>query len=558
MSGMTITHFRRGFATNCSSCHYILEVEPDQKLPKPIVKEDDSGYDFFIVSDRQSRIDFLRIMFYSVCSGDYSKTELNDIMPREPHDKEDRGEFYPSFDNERYTIPRKIHTRFKDLDFFQRIIQFIMSENIIIFGAAYPEVVEENLKGVYRHLMQGGNFVSRRVSENEWTLMSLSSGTKYSVRFDPDGRQTATQTSPIKEKLSVTMDWLKNDPEELECDLERAKMASAFEMADLSIYTDGRYFLKNDSEEIETAIRRPMTRALEMADVSISNACGRQCPFCYRSSVPDGSFADIKELKKLVVGLKDAGVMELVIGGGEPTEHPNFFRFIESTDFGDLSLTFTTRNFDFLRTLSKTNGVKESQVRKTLYRKVKAIGLSVRTAQDIDEITNGLGKLFHRDRGDLQIVFQIIPEPGWRELLDAIKAKASSDHRWRNVRLLLLGMKFVGRNASADRKAYENELRELLSDERLEYFITTDTAPLGVDTQFIVDVMSVKPDWLKRFSPESWSDVEGERSCFIDLVDSTMSSSSYGGKTVSLEGYDSKSLEKAFEQVGRYMPEKLA
>lgn len=127
--------------------------------------------------------------------------------------------------------------------------------------------------------------------------------------------------------------------------------------------------------------------------------------------------------------------------------------------------------------------------------------------------------------------------------------------------LLLLGMKFTGRNADADRSAYADVLKEMLGDERLDtnlcksYF--REQTRLGVDTKFIVDVLSIAPDWMKRFSRKSWSEQEGVRSAFIDLVDGTMTPCSSGGNIVRLNGYDGNSLNQAFDQIGVFKPEGL-
>jgi MoaA/NifB/PqqE/SkfB family radical SAM enzyme len=334
------------------------------------------------------------------------------------------------------------------------------------------------------------------VGENEWALFSLYDGLKYGVVFDSDGRQTAT---PMK-----------------------------------------------------------AARALEMVDVSISNACGQRCSFCYRASEPDGQLADINDLKALVKGLKEIDTMELVIGGGEPTEHPDFYRFLKEADFGDLCVSFTTRNLDFIRSFASTNGVEESEVVEVIRNKAKAIGISVRTAEEVKEAERNL-VAFMRDEAagrysdNPQMVFHLIPGPDWEEVFDVITEEKHS--------LLLLGMKFTGRNEGTDRKIYADTLRAILKDQRLKSHIRDSFfrryAHLGVDTKFIIDVQSVDPDWLKQFDRKSWANTEGVRSAFIDLVDGTMAPCSFGGKVVKLDGYDGRSLNQGFGLIGTYKPEGL-
>lgn len=509
MPFMTITYIRHGFATNSSSMHSILEVEPGQTLPAPRNTEWGESHeegDEFVVSDRQSRINYLHAMAADAArdAGDWHDEDecyrrylqLAAVIPDAPLDCEVVRDIHLDFLSG-YAVPRKIHSPDMDVDFFKHIVQLVMSENIIIFGDRWGDAQpwEEQFRGRYTNLLGGLNMVSRRVGENEWTLLSLYDGTKYSVAFDSDGRQTATPDTS--------------------------------------------------------------TRALEMVDVSISNACSRQCPFCYRASVPNGPLANLDDLKALVNGLKEIDVMEMVIGGGEPTEHPGFYRFLKETDFGDLSVSFTTRDLNFVCSLARVNGVEESEVIDIIRNRVKAIGLSVQSADDVRAAERNLAVFFKPDTAHFisnpQMVFHVIPGSGWRDVFDAI---IQDKHR-----LLLLGMKFAGRNADADRKAYAEVLKKMLEDERLNTHLDKsyfrERVRLGVDTKFIVDILSIAPDWIKRFNRNSWSDQEGMRSAFIDLVDGTMSPCSFGGNTVRLIGYDGISLNQAFGQIGIFKPEAL-
>lgn len=506
MSFMTITHIRRGFATNSSSMHSILEVEPGQELPAPLnadwvknhIEEDE-----FVASDRQSRISYLHAMAADAAryAGEWHDEaecyrrylQLARVIPGDPLSPEEmRAAELDSLSA--YAIPRKIHTQDMDVDFFEHIVHFLLSENIVIFGSPWGAPSwEEQLNGRHANLLECLKTVSRRISENEWTVLDLHDGIKYNIVFDRDGRQT---TMPI-----------------------------------------------------ETA------RALEMVDVSISNACGRGCSFCYRASIPEGLLADMGNLRKLVEGLKEIDALEMVLGGGEPTEHPDFYRFLQETDFGDLCVSFTTRDLNFIHSLARANGIEESEVIEVIREKIKAVGLSVQTADEVEEAERNLAVFMNPDYRHYsfspQMVFHVIPGLGWQKVLDAILQKRHS--------LLLLGMKFTGRNVIADREAYSDVLKEMLKDERIQKHVELsrfrERTRLGVDTKFITDVQSIALEWLQRFSRKSWTDREGVRSAFIDLVAGTMAPCSFGGETVKLDGYDGRSLEQAFERIGVYKPE---
>lgn len=83
----------------------------------------------------------------------------------------------------------------------------------------------------------------------------------------------------------------------------------------------------------------------ELADISISNHCSKQCSFCYRNSRPDGSFMSIKDYEFILDNLSDkkwGKVFQVALGGGEPTEHPDFIKILEITRKKGIIPNYTT------------------------------------------------------------------------------------------------------------------------------------------------------------------------------------------------------------------------
>ncbi len=71
----------------------------------------------------------------------------------------------------------------------------------------------------------------------------------------------------------------------------------------------------------------------ELADISISNRCSHGCHFCYRDSQPDGPLMSLDDYRLLMEQLP--GTFQLALGGGEPTEHPEFIEFLRlSYEYG--------------------------------------------------------------------------------------------------------------------------------------------------------------------------------------------------------------------------------
>lgn len=83
----------------------------------------------------------------------------------------------------------------------------------------------------------------------------------------------------------------------------------------------------------------------ELADISISNHCTKNCDFCYRDSKNDQSFISVKDYEYVLNCLNSpdwGNVFQVAIGGGEPLEHPGFLDIIEITLRYTVVPNFTT------------------------------------------------------------------------------------------------------------------------------------------------------------------------------------------------------------------------
>jgi MoaA/NifB/PqqE/SkfB family radical SAM enzyme len=72
------------------------------------------------------------------------------------------------------------------------------------------------------------------------------------------------------------------------------------------------------------------------AYVDITSKCSHKCAWCYGGFNEDlTSEMSYDEFDDIMVKLKDIGLLQVTLSGGEPTEHPEFYRFVEraSKDF---------------------------------------------------------------------------------------------------------------------------------------------------------------------------------------------------------------------------------
>ncbi len=71
--------------------------------------------------------------------------------------------------------------------------------------------------------------------------------------------------------------------------------------------------------------------------LAITKNCNLQCTHCSTNSgVQENQYLSFDTLKKLLIELKEMGVFEISLNGGEPTLHPDFFRlcrFIKELNF---------------------------------------------------------------------------------------------------------------------------------------------------------------------------------------------------------------------------------
>lgn len=66
-----------------------------------------------------------------------------------------------------------------------------------------------------------------------------------------------------------------------------------------------------------------------LADINITNKCNLHCPHCYVNSSQNGKEMSKQDFKLVLRECKKAGILQVAIGGGEPTLHPLFADFLK-------------------------------------------------------------------------------------------------------------------------------------------------------------------------------------------------------------------------------------
>jgi len=88
-----------------------------------------------------------------------------------------------------------------------------------------------------------------------------------------------------------------------------------------------------------------ITNTPVLIDLSLTNKCNLHCSYCYMDSLPvnDGKFLSLDDFEILLKKMKEARVLQIALGGGEPTLHPNFAEILRKLRLdGDIVPNYTT------------------------------------------------------------------------------------------------------------------------------------------------------------------------------------------------------------------------
>lgn len=261
----------------------------------------------------------------------------------------------------------------------------------------------------------------------------------------------------------------------------------------------------------------------ELVDLKITQFCPFGCEFCYQSSTKEGLHAPLGKIKEYVDYLAELKVMEIAIGGGEPTMHPDFIEIIKYIHEKGIIANFTTYSVAWL---------KKNDIVQAVRNYISAIGVSVHSIADISKVEKIHQTINETDsfsvyrssedsvRVMAQHVFGSINPGETTQLLIQVWDKA--------IPLLLLGYKSVGFGSNIEPHDMESVigLIKLAAGDKRYYGPKLEF--LAVDTAF-VDKFSEVLEGI-GVSSKLMSSPEGKFSMYIDAVDSIMAPSSYCSK----------------------------
>ncbi|MFA6170895.1 MAG: radical SAM protein [Patescibacteria group bacterium] len=67
-----------------------------------------------------------------------------------------------------------------------------------------------------------------------------------------------------------------------------------------------------------------------LVDLQITTKCNLNCPHCYANAGAGGYHLPFKDIEKILGQCAELGVLEIALGGGEPTLHPDFRKILKA------------------------------------------------------------------------------------------------------------------------------------------------------------------------------------------------------------------------------------
>lgn len=443
---MNILGFRRGFAANSSSDHSIILVPPGKV--KDSLSGLDGDYEYgwsnFTLASASSKHDYIAVQLFHDLLPRYGKEITSDITQSimGAMSAEEIGGICEGYvdHQSRWGFPREPIGDRPNRQFIREMIDFLLKDTTVILG---------------------GN-------DNE---------DRHPLRDD-----YPNVDAPFKEEDSFVC---RKDTE----------------------FNYWTLFNKYNGNRIrmswDTAFIDPKgAMAPELVDLKITQRCDKGCPHCYQDSTKEGKHADRDQVCWILENLSRLGVFEIAMGGGEPTEHPEFPYFVDTAVRYGIVPNVTTGKLKSLATIPLES-----------LAKLGKIAVTVSYYSDVQEIMRYIGNRKElAGKMSLQYVMGVMyPYDIERLFIQASLAQ---------LPITLLGFKRAGRGSSFKREKYPDWVGAItkLKPQYLCPSIGIDTC-LAAESGVGLRALGI--------NPILYGTDEGRYSLYIDAVEATVDLSSY-------------------------------
>lgn len=434
---MKIQNIRLGFATNSSSSHSIVIVNPKHPLPAETSDAPEYGWDWFVLKSKEAKQDYLAETLFLNIREQVGEDIATAVVRDWIGDEYDQKYLEEGFVDHQslITLPLNYDGKGVNRAFYQDLAQYLWREDIAIIGgndnSDGPDWAD-NQRRMLKDLPTDESLsVAVKSGKEWWTLFNRETGAKLRISFED-------KPAPLQR--------------------------SSFP---------------------------------ELIDLKITNKCLFGCRFCYQDSTPEGKEAQQRDLDHLLYSLSAAEVLEVAIGGGEPTQYPYFVRLLKNLRNYQIVPNFTTFTLDWSE---------------DVLRAVKAhagnFAFSVKNARDVHQLA--AFNEMHDLNGTAQCVLEAYPTDNYLEVLGACSLTYTH--------LTLLGFKRVGRGVNY--KTYE--IKDWIKPLKALWRVSVDT--------LLVDQYGKQLEEA-GISRLLMTPTEGRFSMYIDAVEKQYGISSYHTET---------------------------
>lgn len=457
---MKIHNIRIGFANNSSSSHSILLL-PDETKAQDDYEPSNFGWSFFTLASPEAKENYLICSVFQNLQN-YSKHQRAMII-------------YNVFGN-----TEKIKGYVSELE---KGVEGVDHQSILTFPNNHQgKINEEFIKQYVNEILTNPNLVICGGNDNTATDHELDSvGTKSKLWNLP-------KESDSKDYLSIRNGeyWTIFNPS-----------------------TGGKISLEFDTAP------PPALYIPELVDVKITDFCPFACKFCYQDSTTMGNHASFSNLKQIAKKLGNVGVLEVALGGGEPTMHPDFVNILKEFRSNQIVPNFTTKTLAWAK--------KNPEI-------VEICGSFAVSVENVNEVEKNIQLYktfvpFFIQNAELKDVkskmnFQYVMGTTPLEQLNKILKHLSTDSE--KYPITLLGYKENGRGKDVVPHNYDNWI-----DVVKKYKGLLDGGYIKIDTALAAQSKDILEKY--KVSKNSYHTSEGLYSMYIDALKMNMYPSSYIG-----------------------------
>lgn len=512
---MKIKNIRYGHANNSSSTHSIVFLGDNHTKAQDDSDGHDYGWDHFTLSSRKAKEAYLLIVLFNNISGSEINraTSLRTIV-----EKTKKYKNYGYADKtETLAWEKQLETKHREFEAKDSTVTHahcvkLLKENFsdVFIKTNLEEELEEILKGHIDHQsyidlpfdkFKQINFdfvkqIFNLILKNNFAIFG---GNDNGGDLEDHPYHGLIKKSKVSIQVEKIMNLIGYGGNVFVYD----DLNNDFVVQSKTSGNKVRFSFKDKSKET-TKSKFP-----ELIDLKITSYCAFGCKFCYMSSTKDGKHADYEYLKNVVDVLFNSDVLEIAIGGGEPTTYPYFASLLRYIKSKNMLVGFTTKNYD----LPDHKNIKD------ILHNTHSIAFSCQTEQEVQKVHNTYEKLVNNRNSYIggsfpEFYIQVIPELFSTENFKKIVAKCQ-EYRFK---LTLLGYKDFGfgKTYSPKNLNMSSEWIDVIKNSRI-------TA--GVDSIIV-------KKWKDKLIEKGCDKLmlvgeEGKFSCYIDGVEGKIAKSSF-------------------------------